>query len=153
MEGEQISIQPEKKTMISRRGRTSPSPTAWAQIYYCNVWGRWTSLRTVDGGGHWLWTNTMLLCRGMSGYRSHCFRCRGPGFCTDKRFFMYSRSGTNDHEQPVSVPFGPTGTTGLGDALTESLFPDRPRWKETPGPGMESTCGDITRVLRRLRGD
>ena len=64
---------------------------------------------TVDGGGHVLRTNTPLLCRGM--------RKRFPFVVTwlarpkildgPKHGFLH-RNGTNDHEQPCSVPSGST---------------------------------------------
>ena len=69
---------------------------------------------TVDGGGQVLRTNTLLLlCRGM------CKRLpfvliwlARPGFCicVDPNTVVYlllycCRNGTNDHEQPRSVPF------------------------------------------------
>ena len=63
----------------------------------------------VDGGGHVLRTNTLLLCRGM--------RKRSPFVVTwlarpkildgPKHDFL-PRNGTNDHEQPRPVPSGST---------------------------------------------
>ena len=64
---------------------------------------------TVGGGGHVLRTNTLLLCRGM--------RKRFPFVLTrlarlktldGPTHDLLPRNGTDDHEQPRSVPSGST---------------------------------------------
>ena len=49
-----------------------------------------------------------MSCGTCRRYRSCRFGRRGPGLCMDPtRFFTYCNNGTNDHEQPRSVPLVP----------------------------------------------
>ena len=64
---------------------------------------------TVDGGGHLLRTNMLLLCRGMCKRLSFVLirLARRKSLDGLKHGFL-PRNGTDDDEPPRSVPFGPT---------------------------------------------
>ena len=64
---------------------------------------------TVDGGGHSLRTNTLLLCRGMCKRFSFVLVWLArPKILDGPKHGSLPRNGTNDHEQRRSVPFGST---------------------------------------------
>ena len=64
---------------------------------------------TVDGGGHVWRTNTLLLCRGMrKGFPSVLAWLARPKILDGPKHDFSPRNGTNDHEQPRSVPSGST---------------------------------------------
>ena len=99
------SVQPEKTSLARKKKCCTPfsclgrpnGPTE-----------RETESRLFDVGGHhrrWMWTPFF---RGISKrYRSCRFGSRGPAFCMDTNTFCLDRNGTNDHEQPRSVPLVP----------------------------------------------
>ena len=80
-------------------------PTERAQIKSCFM----EIDITVDGGGHVLHTNTLLLCRGMRKpfpfVVTWLARLKLPD---GPKHNLLPRNGTNDHEQPRSVPSGST---------------------------------------------
>ena len=80
-------------------------PTERAQIKSCEM----EIDITVDGGGHVLRTNTMLLCRGMrKGLSFVLVWLARPKILDGPKHGSLPRNGTNDHEQRRSVPFGST---------------------------------------------
>ena len=64
---------------------------------------------TVDGGGHVLRTNTLLLCRGMrKRFPFVVTWLARPKILDGPKHDFLPRNGTNGHEQPRSVPSGST---------------------------------------------
>ena len=64
---------------------------------------------TVDGGGHLLCSNTLLLCRGVYIRLSFILIWLArPKILDGAKQGFSRRNETNDHEQPRSVPFGST---------------------------------------------
>ena len=64
---------------------------------------------TVDGGGHVLRTNTPLLCRGMrKRFPFVVTWLARPKILDGPKHDFLPMNGTNDHEQPRSVPSGST---------------------------------------------
>ena len=69
---------------------------------------------TVDGGGHVLRTNTLLLCRGMRKRLSFVVTWLAmPKILDGPKHDFLPRNGTNGHEQPRSVPSGSTRSSGV----------------------------------------
>ena len=80
-------------------------PTERAQIKSCEM----EIDITVDGGGHVLRTNTMLLCRGMrKGLSFVLVWLARPKILDGPKDEFFPRNGTNGHEKPRSVPSGST---------------------------------------------
>ena len=64
---------------------------------------------TVDEGGHVLHTNTQLRCRGMcKGFPFVVTWLARPKILDGPKHDFLPMNGTNDHEQPRSVPSGST---------------------------------------------
>ena len=109
------AMQPEKNSFRGR-GRTCVStpfsslggpngPTECAQIKFCLM----EMDITVDGGGHLLRSNKLLLCRGMCKRLSFVLIwLTKPKILDGPKHVFQPRNGTNDHEWPRSVPFGST---------------------------------------------
>ena len=76
-------------------------PTERAQIKSCLM----DIDITVGGGGHVLRTNTLLLCRGMrKRFPFVVTWLARPKILDGPKHDFLPRNGTNDHQQPRSVP-------------------------------------------------
>ena len=124
------SVQPEQMaypgTWYPGRGRRSVAPPSLFLL-----WGDRTGTNInsisfdVADGHHRRWTSTPF-CRGMRKIsRSSWFGWRGNeaqgSACTQTCLYTYSRNGTNDHEQPRSVPLVPMLFAPLKSAMLSYL--------------------------------
>ena len=77
---------------------------------------------TAYGGGHILRKKTLLLCRGTCTMISFVLiwlaRAQDSGRTQTRYFSDNSRNGKNGHEQPHSVPFCPTRSNEVENALS-----------------------------------
>ena len=79
----------------------------------------------VDGGGHVLRTNTLLLCHGMrKRLSSVMIWLSRPEILDGPKHDFLPRSGTNGHEQPRSFPSGSTRSTRV-KTRPQSFCPPR----------------------------
>ena len=67
---------------------------------------------TADGGTCLLRTNPLLFCRGICERLPFVLiSLARPRILNEPKHVFLPRNGTNNHDQPRSVPFGPTAST------------------------------------------